>query len=183
MNKSWLLITQKAWLLVLYKAHIIFIHAHGSDFLWMFPVRFSAVLLMSCVKWSPHWLFLISQNLLLWSWHVKGAQEFLNGRTLDNNQTTISPGWEEGQWNIQLHFPLKILFSFLCTFFFNWRIIALQCCGGLCLTSMWISHNHNFIYIYICMYPLPIEPPCPFHPSRSSQHARLGYLCYTAASC
>ena len=23
-------------------------------------------------------------------------------------------------------------------FFFNWRIIALQCCGGLCHTSAWI---------------------------------------------
>ena len=38
-------------------------------------------------------------------------------------------------------------------FFFNWRIIALQCCGGLCHTSTWISHN------YICISPLLSLPP------------------------
>ena len=30
-------------------------------------------------------------------------------------------------------------------YIFNWRIIALQCCGGLYHTSLWISHN--FIYV------------------------------------
>ena len=35
--------------------------------------------------------------------------------------------------------------------FFNWSIIALQCCGGLCHTSVRTCH----IYIY----PRPLEPP------------------------
>ena len=37
--------------------------------------------------------------------------------------------------------------------FLNWRIIALQCCGGLCRTSTWVSHN------YICIPPLLSLPP------------------------
>ena len=47
-------------------------------------------------------------------------------------------------------------------FIFNWRIIALQCCGGLCHTSLWISHN--FMYM---SSPSWAFPP-PFHPSGSS---------------
>ena len=38
-------------------------------------------------------------------------------------------------------------------FFFNWRIIALQCCGGLCCTSTRIGHNFIYIYIYISISP------------------------------
>ena len=30
---------------------------------------------------------------------------------------------------------------FIYLFIFNWRIVALQCCDGLCPTSAWISHN------------------------------------------
>ena len=32
-------------------------------------------------------------------------------------------------------------------FFFNWKIIALQYCVGLCHTSTWISHR----YTYVCL--------------------------------
>ena len=44
--------------------------------------------------------------------------------------------------------------SYSAFFFFFWRIIALRCCGGLRLTSLWICHN----CIYICS---PLEPPSP----------------------
>lgn len=47
-------------------------------------------------------------------------------------------------WSCRLFFS-PVLF-YLCIFY--WQIIALQCCGDLCDTSMQISHNH----IYICMY-------------------------------
>ena len=36
----------------------------------------------------------------------------------------------------------KIIYIFL--IIFNWRIIALQCCVGLCHTSAWISHRHAY---------------------------------------
>ena len=64
-------------------------------------------------------------------------------------------------------------------FFFNWRIIALQCCTGFCRTTTWISHN----YIYI--FPPSLEPPSyptTIPPPRLSQSARLGCLWYIAAS-
>ena len=80
--------------------------------------------------------------------------------------------WESNPWIYDL------LESLLFFFFFNWRIIALQYyCMGFCHT-MWI--RHNYIYIYL----LPLEPPSPLpsHLSRLSQNARLGSLCYTAAS-
>ena len=60
-------------------------------------------------------------------------------------------------------------------FFFSWRIIALQCCGGLCHTSTYISNNY---------IPTPswTSLSSKSHTSRSSQIARLGSLCYTAVS-
>lgn len=69
------------------------------------------------------------------------------------------------------------------SFSLYWMIIALQC-GGLCCTSVQISHNYT--YICVCMYlsPLPSESPSPtpHSKSRSSQSARLGSLCYLATS-
>ena len=49
--------------------------------------------------------------------------------------------------------------------FFFWRIIALQCCGGLRLTSLWICHN----YIYISPLFSSLPPPTPSYPLRSSE--------------
>ena len=68
-------------------------------------------------------------------------------------------------------------FFHLCLFL-NWRIIALQCCVGLCHTRVWISHN----YIHIYCAPLSLPPFPPSHPSRSSQSNRLGSLYYTTTS-
>ena len=69
-------------------------------------------------------------------------------------------------------------YSFQLCIFLNWRIIALQCCVGLCHTTVWISHN----YIHIYWAPLSL-PPFPLsHPSRSSQSTRLGSLYYTTTS-
>ena len=75
-----------------------------------------------------------------------------------------------------LHLPVSLYI------FLDWRIIALQCCGALCHTSMLISHNYIYIYIYLYPPTLLSLPPPAFHPSRSSQSSRLGSLCYIAAS-
>ena len=54
------------------------------------------------------------------------------------------------------HFFLQYYFIYV---FFYWWIIALQCCGDLCYTSMQISHNHIYIYIYIpSLLSLPSLP-------------------------
>ena len=48
-----------------------------------------------------------------------------------------------------------------CLFFLNWRLIALQYCGGFCHTLTWISHGCTCVH-----HP---EPPSPSHPLGSSQ--------------
>ena len=55
---------------------------------------------------------------------------------------------------------------FACFFFFNWRLITLQYCGGFCHTSTWISHR--------CMCVPHPDPPHPIpqgHPSASALSA------------
>ena len=53
----------------------------------------------------------------------------------------------------------------------------LQCCVGFCHTTKQISRNYTYISSLLSFPPLPAS-----HPSRSSQRARLGFLCYTATS-
>ena len=49
--------------------------------------------------------------------------------------------------------------SLIFFFYLNWRLIALQCCGGFCHTLTWISHRCTCV-------PYP-EPPShlPPHPT------------------
>ena len=60
---------------------------------------------------------------------------------------------------------------------FNWRKIALQYCIGFCCTTMQMNHNYTYITSILSLPPLPHPSP-----SRSSQSARLGSLCYIATS-
>lgn len=54
------------------------------------------------------------------------------------------------------------LFCFWFFLIFNWWIIALQCCVGLCQTTMQISYVYIFIYVHIYVYSpllsLPLYP-------------------------
>ena len=58
-----------------------------------------------------------------------------------------------------------------CSFTFNGRIIALQCCVGFCHTPMWISHRHTYVPALLNL------PPTPSHPSSLPQSTRLSSLC------
>ena len=105
---------------------------------------------------------IIISNLYSFNKHALSADCMLGSKLGTLNTQLL--GW--------VFFFQLVYNGFQLVFFFQ---IVLQCCVGFCHTTMWIS----FIYIY--MYPLPLEPPCshiPSYPFRSSQRARLGSLCY-----
>ena len=71
-------------------------------------------------------------------------------------------------------------------YLFYWKIIALQCCGGLCSTSTRVSHNYTYIYIYIYIYiylsSLLSLPPPPFPPFSIIIEHQVELLVLTATS-
>ena len=52
-----------------------------------------------------------------------------------------------------------ITFVIVLFFFFNWRIIALQCCVGFCHTIAWIIHKYTYITSLLGLPPSPAIPP------------------------
>ena len=64
-----------------------------------------------------------------------------------------------GQYNPLIPITLLRSETFLFFFFFNWRIIALQCCADFCWTISRISHNYTHILPIIelalpCLYKI-----------------------------
>ena len=71
----------------------------------------------------------------------------------------------------------KMLPSILLGFFFNWKIIALQCCGGFWNVSKQIRNIYIcFLYIHTYIFPFPI--PC----LQVVTELQAGLTCYRAAS-
>ena len=57
-------------------------------------------------------------------------------------------------FNITRHWSAHCSFDFS----FDWRIIALHCCGGLCHTSVRISHDYMYVPSLFGLSPPPTPP-------------------------
>ena len=80
-------------------------------------------------------------------------------------------------WCIIWSCPLFFFMILKNLFIFNWRIIALKCWLGFCLTSSWISHRYTYVPSL-----LNLPPPTPSHPFRLSLNTNLSFLCHIANS-
>ena len=81
---------------------------------------------------------------------------------------------ESGSWVWRMKDSFFFFAISFLKFTFNWRMIALQCCIGFCLTTTWISCKYTYV-------PFPLgHPPLPSHSSRSSQSTGLSSMCHTA---
>ena len=77
----------------------------------------------------------------------------------------FSPLWGQGE----IVLPLSIiLLIYLSIFYFNWRLITLQYCGGFCHTFTWISHGCTCVPHPDPPSHLPPHPIPQGHPSAPS---------------
>ena len=82
-------------------------------------------------------------------------------------------------WNIE--YLENSMLGWTCTLFlpclFSWRLSALQCCGGLCHTSVWMCPNNIY-------NPSLLSLPHHTHSTPlGHQSIRFSSLCHMAAFC
>ena len=132
--------------------------------------------LLSEVHGPTWWLFLIV--LVIWVFPL--VYSLFSLRIVPHEPVFFNAWVEQSDLVVLLcHLLSKFLFIHL---IFNWIIIDLQCSVAFCHKT-WISHN--YIYIVVHIYPpslLSLPLTSPSHPSRSTQSAKFGSLCYRAAS-
>ena len=120
-----------------------------------------------CIMWPKYWSFSFSisppneysEGILFplgctaWiSLHYKGLSRVFSNTTVQKHQF----------FSTQLSFFKKIIY-------FNWSLITLHYYCGFCHTLTWISHGCTCV-----PHPEPpLPPPCPSHPSGSSQCTSL----------
>ena len=57
------------------------------------------------------------------------------------------------------YYVITLFFKLFFKIYFNWRIIALQCCLGFCHTTTWISHKYTCLPSLLSLpslYPTPL---------------------------
>ena len=67
---------------------------------------------------------------------------------------------------------LKIGCPVIYSYFFNWRVIALQYCVGFCCATAWISYM-----VHIFPPSCASRPPPDPHPTPLGRHRALGWAC------
>ena len=145
------------------------IHHHSTSLL-QFITKFLERGIQSCQTYSLHIhsFFLPLQSELHSHWSTSTSLRGHQG--LPSYQACWSISSSYSQWRLLKY--LRILTTlyflkspFLCLSllslknFFNWRIIALQCCTGFCCTTTWISSMCTFISSLLSL--LPTHSPHP----------------------
>ena len=101
------------------------------------------------------------QNLIIWLefLHCVSICYWISNNIISSCDSAMYS--KQMEYSHRLFCCLHFLFN-LNLFVFNWRIIALQCCVGLCHTTAWISHRYMQVHFLLSLPPTssPIPPLC-----------------------